>query len=488
MPSKYLKLSYLVCFVVLFMGVAEAQNSNLLTNPDLEMQKPAFWNKLNESGGTLTWATDDPAPNPWNHDLPGFRSLKVEKNATGDDMVGWKSDNNANLYWNNASGGTLYSLTFWAKTSGVNTSPANQDEMIGVWFRFYSDGSLITEQFVEVDQSAADMDWKEYTGAITVGSEPDEVYAEAVMGKNATGTTWFDNVNASTDPWSMGMFNGDVETPEGWMYWSDTGGDHLNFCYLVEDTGAHSGNYAALLHETDTDGDEMVYYSEPAEAKPNTWYKIGVWVKTDSVNHDPDWLASNVTPDRDNNRAGVTFFFHRDPIGENWDLTGGDQFFYIDQRDSASGWTHYNVIAQSPEDAAGVSMRARLTSFPTGYVWYDDFTVQEVTVLLVSIDEPGKRSVVMTKEHELMQNYPNPFNPETLIEYRVPEKGEVQLNVYDMMGRKIRTLVNGVKPAGTYQATWDGRDDAGNKVSTGMYIYQLKGKNALVTKRMLLIK
>ncbi|MFZ0390680.1 MAG: FlgD immunoglobulin-like domain containing protein, partial [Calditrichia bacterium] len=457
---------------------------NVLVNGDFETVEPGFWNRLNDGMATLSWASDEAAPNPWATTVPSERSLKVEKSGATADMAGWMSDNNADLYWNNAAG-ALYTLRFWAKTSGVNTGPGNQDAMTGVWYRFYSGGTLLAEQFVGVDQSAASVDWTEYTGALLLTAEPDEVYAVAVMGKDATGTVWFDNVDCWTDPWSMGIFNADMETPTGWMYWFDTG--KVGYAGMTTDT-SHSGMYSIMLVDKDTLDDEIVYYSEPAPAQPDKWYKLGVWVKTDSVNNDMDWLASNVTPDRDNNRMGVTFFFHRAPVDHSWDLTGGDQFFYVDQRMPGTSWTHYNVIAKSPADAAGVSMRARYTSFPTGYSWFDDFTIEPVELVPVGIEDPPAPVSTLSSNFHLMQNYPNPFNPETVIEYLVPQNGPVELNIYNTLGQKIRTLVNEVRTAGTYHVLWDGTDDYGNKVATGIYLYQLRGKNALITRKMMLVK
>jgi hypothetical protein len=464
--------------------------TNLLPNGDFETYAPAFWEEYNGglSGVQLTWADDEAAPNPWapaGVDVPSYRSFKVEKSSTTTDAAGWKSVNNADLYWNNASGNILYTLSFYAKTSGVNTNPSGQDAMIGVWYRFYASSALIGEQFVALDQTTANTDWTKYTGVLTVTSEPDEVYAYAVMEMNATGTVWFDNIDCGTDPWSMGIFNGDAETPVGWMYWTDS--SMPNFASLVSDT-VHSGNYSALLYEKDNESDEMVYYSAPIAAQPETWYKLGVWVNTDSVNNDPAWFASNVTLDKDVNRLGVCFFYHIGPdILHSWDLTGGDQFFYADQRNAATGWTHYIVVSKSPVEATGISIRARFNDLPTGYAWYDDFTIEPAEVV-VSIENPATPISNLITNYNLLQNYPNPFNPETIIEYQVPERGQVELNIYNMLGQKIRTLVIDVMPAGTYQVWWNGKDDYGNQVATGVYLYQLRGKNALITKKMMLIK
>ncbi len=471
-------------------GIFELDEApNIVDNGDLETRTPNFWSEWNaQSGATLTWASDEAGPNPGNTALQSLYSFKVEKTAATTDWVGWQTENNADLYWNNAAGNVLYNFTFWAKTAGVNTTPANQDGEIGVWYKFYSGGSLVGESFVPVDQSVADKDWAQYTGALLVTAEPDEVYAYAAMGKDATGTVWFDNVDMTTDPWSMSLFNADAETPESWMYWFDAG--KLGFANVVETAGAPSGTHAVLLEEQDNEDDEMVFYSEPFAAAGNEWYKFSFMVKSEGVNTDSLFIPTSVIPDRDNDRAGITILFHRGPdLEKSWDLTGGDQFVYIDQRTDSLGWVMVNAIAKAPEDAEGISVRARFTSFPVGKVWYDDFSIQHINKVITAIEpEPTPVTSLLPTNFKLMQNYPNPFNPETIIEYLVPENGSVELSIYNMLGQKVRTLVSGVRQAGTYQVHWDGTDNNGNRVSSGVYLYSLRGTNALITKKMVLMK
>jgi flagellar hook assembly protein FlgD len=74
----------------------------------------------------------------------------------------------------------------------------------------------------------------------------------------------------------------------------------------------------------------------------------------------------------------------------------------------------------------------------------------------------------------LSQNYPNPFNPETSISYQVPEASTVVLRIFNALGQEIRTLVNGQQAAGQYDIKWDGRDSAGIKVNSGVYLYRLE--------------
>jgi len=217
-----MKVNYRVIYLafILSLGLLGSlfSQTNLLPNGDLETMEPAFWTKVNDGlgGAQVIWAQDEAAQNPWGP-VPSYWSFKVEKTAATTDMVGWQSVNNADLYWNNASGNVLYTLRFYAKTSGVNTNPGNDDARIGVWYKFYAGGILIAEKLVAVDQTVASKDWDIIQDALLVPSEPEEVYAIAVIGKDATGTGWFDNVDSWTASWSMGTFNSDTETPVGWM-------------------------------------------------------------------------------------------------------------------------------------------------------------------------------------------------------------------------------------------------------------------------------
>ena len=89
-------------------------------------------------------------------------------------------------------------------------------------------------------------------------------------------------------------------------------------------------------------------------------------------------------------------------------------------------------------------------------------------------------------------NYPNPFNPATTIHYDLAETAQVTLSVYDALGRRVRTLVSGILPTGPYAAEWDGRDDAGMPVGSGVYLYRIVGHTTTTafakTGRMLLNK
>jgi hypothetical protein len=92
------------------------------------------------------------------------------------------------------------------------------------------------------------------------------------------------------------------------------------------------------------------------------------------------------------------------------------------------------------------------------------------------------------QDFALLPNYPNPFNPDTYIEYALPSDCQVTLEIHNILGQKVRTLVNEHQSAGLKSVRWDGKDDSGNLVSTGIYFYSLKADNFYQTKKMLLLK
>jgi hypothetical protein len=99
--------------------------------------------------------------------------------------------------------------------------------------------------------------------------------------------------------------------------------------------------------------------------------------------------------------------------------------------------------------------------------------------VLVGIEKSTPREL----SYGLSQNYPNPFNPTTIIKYAVPRSAEVQIKVYDVLGTKIKTLLNEHKQAGTYEVEFDAKN-----LPSGVYFYRLISENYSETKKMLLLR
>jgi hypothetical protein len=94
----------------------------------------------------------------------------------------------------------------------------------------------------------------------------------------------------------------------------------------------------------------------------------------------------------------------------------------------------------------------------------------------------------MPLDSRLSHNYPNPFNPATVIRYTLRQGGMTRVEVYNNLGQKIRTLVEGEQPPGAHEIVWDGRDDHGRVVGSGVYFYRIITKGFAETKKMLLIR
>jgi hypothetical protein len=100
----------------------------------------------------------------------------------------------------------------------------------------------------------------------------------------------------------------------------------------------------------------------------------------------------------------------------------------------------------------------------------------------------GDEPAAVPGQFFISQNYPNPFNPATTISYGLPHDAEVRIEIYNVLGQKVRTLANDHQTAGYRTVIWDGNDDSGNQVSTGIYFYRLEAGDFHASRKMLLIK
>ena len=95
---------------------------------------------------------------------------------------------------------------------------------------------------------------------------------------------------------------------------------------------------------------------------------------------------------------------------------------------------------------------------------------------------------VLPTSFNLGQNYPNPFNPSTKLDFAVPTQSKVNISIFNILGQKIATLVDGEYAAGYYSVDWDSRGDDGSEVASGIYFYKLEANNFTDTKKLMLIR
>lgn len=178
---------------------------------------------------------------------------------------------------------------------------------------------------------------------------------------------------------------------------------------------------------------------------------------------------------------------------------GGDidgVFFWATTGENSAKWPAGHAVYETFRDNQSVSLFS-----PTGFDGYlffmdggnlsDNFGSVSITFKLDSIGTTSIGSNEGEKiplQFHLSQNFPNPFNPTTNIRYEIKKENYVTINIYDMIGRTIKTLITEFQPSGNYTITWDGKNENGELVATGTYLYQLKIGEQAETKKMILIK
>jgi hypothetical protein len=117
-------------------------------------------------------------------------------------------------------------------------------------------------------------------------------------------------------------------------------------------------------------------------------------------------------------------------------------------------------------------------------VYENQVTIANVTMIPVANED----ELVPVTVTALRGNYPNPFNPETTISYELKDAGNVRLDVYNAKGQLVRSLVNTNQAAGRYKVVFNGRDDMGNPLASGLYLYRFSAGTFSSTRKMMLME
>ena len=188
------------------------------------------------------------------------------------------------------------------------------------------------------------------------------------------------------------------------------------------------------------------------------------------------------------NTAGVNSFYSEIQLGNSVEFTG------VSSR-LPEGW----IMASNFENGTLKIAMAGLTPLTNGSVALVNLSLKDkdasVSIqgnAVLNDQLAGALNAVKVKEipseFSLSQNYPNPFNPTTNIKYAIAQDARVSLVVYNILGQAVRTLVNAEQESGYYTVRWDGTNDFGSKVSSGIYIYRISAGNFTSTVKMNLLK
>ena len=167
---------------------------------------------------------------------------------------------------------------------------------------------------------------------------------------------------------------------------------------------------------------------------------------------------------------------------------GNDFWFYFNDQELPGCPYQDTTTVTAHLDSGPIGFYAFKINFmgdvsDTTYICVDDIIVKSVPTAIKDDED-----AVRPESFVLLQNYPNPFNPTTTIRYVLREKSDVRLTIYDIMGKEVRTLINGAQQAGERTVTWNATDDAGKQVAPGVYFYKLFTKNGSQTRKMILLK
>ena len=188
-----------------------------------------------------------------------------------------------------------------------------------------------------------------------------------------------------------------------------------------------------------------------------------------------------------------------EPINPSWGLYDG--FTKAEKWQAISGGTTYTTAG--PQDVSMVIATGPLTlnAQETKAVGFTLLAAQNLSNLQVHADAAkafwdevvvtdieDNQKVNFPNRYALQQNYPNPFNPATNIKFDVKNAGRVKIDIYNTLGQKVRTLVDDVKSAGKYSVVWNGLNDFGDRVASGIYIYKMVSGDFVQTRKMILLR
>jgi len=255
-----------------------------------------------------------------------------------------------------------------------------------------------------------------------------------------------------------------------------------------EEWGDHEYRVTAVYEEGESEPSNMVYvnlFNNPPAAFQLVAPADNTVITVDSSNVESGQIATIWTPSGDADNDPILYYTYADfeyfTQQARWDSTTDQTSVFLEYSFFADFMTNpgyevdeltflWNVEAHDGTDSTAASGGPRTL-------------IVNVNALYMGVD-----GNTLPDEFALYDNYPNPFNPRTNINYDVPEATDVTLDVYNLMGQRVRTLVSRHHEPGRYRVSWDATNDFGSPIASGMYIFKIHAKDFVSIKKMLLMK
>ena len=144
------------------------------------------------------------------------------------------------------------------------------------------------------------------------------------------------------------------------------------------------------------------------------------------------------------------------------------------------------ILIQGGPQGSTMNRTFRVHRYPTDYLGFVGHDLDPMGPIELYMNT--QTITYIPNKYRLHQNFPNPFNPETIIHYNLPENIFVNITIYDLLGKKVKTLVNHAHAAGSQSVVWNANDDYSERVGAGIFLYQIHAGNFIETRKMVLLK
>ncbi len=453
-----------------------------------EGDRPSYWAP---SGAGATWSTVQAHSGTHSLALSGTAAASWTQAEV---IQNWESGFEAN---------TALTLGAWVFTDGVNTAPGSEDAKFQIAYTFRdADGADILGQEVVIDlpQTAASTGgWVNVNtaglGEITLPVDAKSVTAVVRKGSAATGTVYVDDFYVNANTWH----GANVDLPADWYtFWPgfDGGVEDPQWIMAKTTDEAHTGAASLRIERlgspTDVEG-EAVAISERVPAMQGEPMLVSYWVKTED-NATPAEIGTG------DNNVGITALWYSSlesgAAGYN-ELGGADirlngeynpQVIPLLPRQADNGWTNYAFVLNPIENTAAMEVRLRYWHQFTGTTYWDDIAITNIAGdnLFATAGEsgPGSNGPDGTRATWLSPNAPNPFSDQTEVRFTLPQAEDVTLEVYDLLGRRVALLADGVPMAAADHAiAFDAAEAA-----SGTYIVVLRTPTHTEARRITLVR